>query len=112
MGTIIALGMFAVTASASPWVAAFMNHKLEAQRRKWALARLGSDPLIYEGAELRELQSPDRDRPILSHCVITDISLGRVEFQEFKSGDKLGLTVRECEGLIFIMKDADADAAA
>lgn len=82
-------------------VAFIIEIRLDQVRKKRAYDRIVNEPLLEEGVELRGIKQAGCDGWLVGPCIITSISVGRVEVetQNAVTKERISFTGRELESL-------------
>ena len=96
-----------ILAAITPFISFFTSKWIEDGKRKRAFRRLQSEPLLRIGSKVKELYTPNHGQSILKNGVVSDLSVGRVEFCWKEDGEYLrtSFTGQEVEQLIWVVRD-------
>ena len=96
-----------ILAAVTPFISFFTSKWIEDGKRKRAFRRLQSEPLLRKGAKIKSLYTPNHGQTIFQNGVVSDISVGRVEFSWKEDGETLrtSFTGQEVEQLIWVVRD-------
>ena len=96
-----------ILAAITPFISFFTSKWIEDGKRKRAFRRLQSEPLLRIGSKLKALYTPNHGQTIFTDGVVSDLSVGRVEFSWKENGETLrtSFTGQEVEQLIWVVKN-------
>ena len=101
-----AITLACILAAITPFISFFTSKWIEDGRRKRAFRRLQAEPLLQKGAKVRALYTPNHGQTIFENGIVSDISIGRVEFSWTEDGKTLrtSFTGLEVEQLIWVVR--------
>ena len=104
---ITAIFLACILAAVTPFISFFTSKWIEDGKRKRAFRRLQSEPLMQKGSKVKELYTPNHGQSIFQDGIVSDISVGRVEFSWKEDGETLrtSFTGQEVEQLIWVVRD-------
>ena len=96
-----------ILAAVTPFISFFTSKWIEDGKRKRAFRRLQAEPLLQKGTKVKALYTPNHGKTILTNGIVSDISVGRVEFSWKEDGETLrtSFTGQEVEQLIWVVRE-------